>query len=806
MGGAFVYNRLPFGLKSGPASMQKLMQVILQGLDKAFVYLDDILLFSETEEEHVKLIEEVLKRLSENHMPLSVEKCQFGVSEVEYLGYLVNSQGIKPLQRKIQALQAFKTPKTQKDLLHFLGALNYYRASLKGLTIEGQYYNTAAILQPLYNAGTAKLEKVSFADVWKNSPALQIAFNNAKKLLIDAVQLAHPNTNFPIAIFVDSSDHSIGGSLEMQDPVTKQYIPCGFFSKHLNQAQKKYSVFKKELYAAHQSLRYFLPEVKGREVAIFSDHLPLCQAMDSDKLPLHDPQSHRQLMEIALFTRDLRHISGKNNLVADFFSRAGASDKIGDIYKETNDSIEIASAETLRFQNVSVQALADLQQHCEETKSCEQGQHPQNFKFENVNFDGTQLLCEVSSKQGPRPFVPQDLRQTIIHSLHAIDHIGYKSTKKRVASDYFWPAINSDIQKFVKQCDICKRIKPNKALIGPGKFPVPEQRMSHVLVDICGPLPVSHNGYKYILTCVDRASRYCSALPLKNASAQECAEAFLHGWIKHHGLCQNLTSDNGASFTANLWKNFMTDLNIEVKYTPLYRPQGVGMLERTHGPIKNGLKAALIENGQLHQEKWIDFLPWIILGKNNAYQEDLKSTASELLYGFCGKLPGQLFRSTTDQLNNQQLQELLTDQRKRNSLPAIQTSAHTKPDLPLPGLPDNIKRVYTRQHKALGLQPVFAGPFDIVERLSKSTVKLLVGNKVNGEPIYETRHLNDLKIQEPDSLLQPIERPKRGRPKKTSMPNANVIAAINFSVPPPGYSFIQQVNAPEIRPGNNNSS
>ena len=179
----------------------------------------------------------------------------------------------------------------------------------------------------------------------------------------------------------------------MQDPATKQWIPCGFFSKHLNQAQKKYSVFKKELYAAHQSLRYFLPEVKGRECAIFSDHLPLCQAMDSVKLPLHDPQSHRQLMEIALFTRDIRHISGKHNLVADFFSRAGASNKVGDIYKDANDndSIEIASAETLKFQSVSVQALADLQQHCTETKECELGQHPPKFKFEMVDFDSFSL-------------------------------------------------------------------------------------------------------------------------------------------------------------------------------------------------------------------------------------------------------------------------------------------------------------------------------------------------------------------------------------------------------------------------------
>ena len=111
----------------------------------------------------------------------------------------------------------------------------------------------------------------------------------------------------------------------MQDPATKQWHALGFFSKHLSPAQQKYSVFKKELLAAHQSLRHFLADIQGRNLAIFSDHLPLCQAMDSEKLPLHDPQSYRQLMEIALFTRDIRHISGKHNLVADWLSRGGSN-------------------------------------------------------------------------------------------------------------------------------------------------------------------------------------------------------------------------------------------------------------------------------------------------------------------------------------------------------------------------------------------------------------------------------------------------------------------------------------------------
>ena len=269
--------------------------------------------------------------------------------------------------------------------------------------------------------------------------------------------------------------------------------------------------------------------------------------------------------------------------------------------------------------------------------------------------------------------------------------------------------------------------------------------MAHVMVDICGPLPVSHNGYKYILTCLDRCSRVVAGLPLKQATASECAEAFLHGWVKLYGLPGVLTSDRGSNFSANLWQEMLKNLNIDITHSALYRPQSMGMLERTHGPIKESLKAALQDNAEFHQEKWIDHLPWVLLGKNSAFQEDLGASAYQMLYGFAPTLPGQILNPTDDQESIQQLQDLLISQQKRVSKPAIQPSAHNKPENDLPEIPPDVSHVYTKQHKALGLQPTFAGPFPVVERISKSVVKIKVGCKVNGDPIFELRHLGLLR-------------------------------------------------------------
>ena len=160
-------------------------------------------------------------------------------------------------------------------------------------------------------------------------------------------------------------------------------------------------------------------------------------------------------------------------------------------------------------------------------------------------------------------------------------------------------------------------------------------------MDIVGPLPVSY-GYKFLLTAVDRTSRLVHAMPLKEATASETATAFLHHWVSWLGTPSVVTSDNGASFIANLWKDMLDKLHIEVKYSALYRPQSVGLLERQHKSIKDSLKACLVEMGEKHQDRWLDHLPFVLLGRRVAYQPDLGASASEMVYGTNVRIPGQL--------------------------------------------------------------------------------------------------------------------------------------------------------------------
>ena len=278
------------------------------------------------------------------------------------------------------------------------------------------------------------------------------------------------------------------------------FKPLGFYSAHLNEAQKKYSVFKKELLGAHKSLRHFLPDVYGKHLVIYSDHLPLAQAFQNNNLPLQDPQVYRQITEIGRFTRDIKHVSGIDNVFADFLSRIRPEHR-GTAYLEDGEETpaiapELAVTEAVQFQVTSLKAIEDLQAGCPDIKLIKSGDQPKSATFDTVDIDGHQLFCEVTAR--PRPYVPKALRQEIITSLHAADHLGIKSTLDRVASEYYWPAIKGDIKNYVKKCDHCNKVRSGQKQVKTGKFEVPDKRFSHVMVDVVGPLPVSYE-YRFLL-------------------------------------------------------------------------------------------------------------------------------------------------------------------------------------------------------------------------------------------------------------------------------------------------------------------
>ena len=220
------------GVKDEDSPAQRNIDGVLSGIDNQFCYLDDILVASENVESHLSTLEKIFGRLQEHGLTLSLNKCTFAVPMVEYLGYQVSSTGICPQKKKVEAIQQIPAPRTQKLLLQFLGALNYFRSSLSGLVKNGKYHNAANLLQPLYSAATVPIAAQKFEEIWSNSPVLQASFEDAKKLLVQAAELAHPDPSLPLALMTDASQHSIGAVL-MQRNRTGKWTPLGYMSRHL---------------------------------------------------------------------------------------------------------------------------------------------------------------------------------------------------------------------------------------------------------------------------------------------------------------------------------------------------------------------------------------------------------------------------------------------------------------------------------------------------------------------------------------------------------------------------------------------
>ena len=209
-------------------------------------------------------------------------------------------------------------------------------------------------------------------------------------------------------------------------------------------------------------------------------------------------------------------------------------------------------------------------------------------------------------------------------------------------------------------------------------------------------------------------------------------------------------------------------LGIKLNYTPTYTPQANGLCERQNSTVKTALKAALIQMGEEHKENWYDFLPWILLMKRVAFQDRIKCSPSMLTYGMNLAIPGDLLTDPGEPYSEPQLQELINKLQRNDNNPAAQTKQPHQELVPEP--PDNISHVYTRQHKAQGLEAPYAGPFAVVSRPSRSTVKIKVGLTKTGEVRHEVRHWRDLKVAHMRSDAQEAERPKRGRPSKISKP------------------------------------
>ena len=301
--GLFQYKVMPFGMKNSPASFQRLINKVIADLEGCEAYIDDVIIYSDTWEEHLRIIREFFKRLSRAMLTINLSKSEFGQAQVTYLGHVVGQGEVKPVSAKVEAIAKFPQPVSKKQLMRFLGMAGYYRRFCP---------NFAAVAEPL----TQLLSKrVKF--IW--SERCDKAFEELKAMLQSAPVLAAPDFRSPFKLAVDASDVAAGAVLLQEDDEGVEHPVC-YFSKKFNKSQRNYSTIEKECLALVLALQQFEVYVSssGLPIVVYSDHNPL---VFIHKMKNKNQRLLRWSLMLQEYVLEIRHIKGKDNVIADCLSR-----------------------------------------------------------------------------------------------------------------------------------------------------------------------------------------------------------------------------------------------------------------------------------------------------------------------------------------------------------------------------------------------------------------------------------------------------------------------------------------------------
>ena len=606
--GLFNFTRTPFGLRNSGQTFQRFIDHVTRGLDFVFVYLDDLLVTSPDHKTHKKHLRILFTRLSEYGIIIGPEKCQFGTSELSFLGHHVSAEGISPLPSAVDAIVNFNKPEKQRALRRYLGMVNYYHRFIP---------HCAAKLTPLNNLltsaneGHTRLSPKSNFDLKWNKEA-ESAFSESKQILANATLLVHPDSTAQLNITCDASDVAVGGVL--QQFLNGMWQPLSFFSKKLNPAETRYSAFDRELLAVYATIKHFRHNLEGRNFFVNTDHKPLTLVMSSDTERASLRQT-RHLAFIAEFTTDIRYVKGETNFVADALSRPSVS--------------AIHDGPVIDYKALSLDQANDA----EFTRLRHSTTSTMNFKLLK-SFDNQLIWCDVSTGHN-RPYLTAKFRRKVFSNLHGLGHPSHRATRPLINTRFVWHGMNIDIARWCRTCKGCQTAKVSRHNTPVfGKFTEPTERFDHVYVDIVGPLPYA-DGFRYLLTCVDRFTRWPEAIPMVDIRAETVADAFFSGWIARYGTPATITTDRGAQFESKLCDSLCNQFGIIRSRTTSYHPQSNGMVERFHRQLKAAIMAHESPN------PWTITLPAVLLGVCSAVKERLGRSAAEMIYGTTLRLPGE---------------------------------------------------------------------------------------------------------------------------------------------------------------------
>jgi hypothetical protein len=612
-----------FGLTNSPATFQTMMNEIfadLIALGVVSVYMDDILIFTSTREEHCRITRIVLERLRKEKLYLRAEKCEFEKEQIEYLGVIISHNRVAMDPVKVAGVSEWPIPVNKKEVQSFVGFINFYRRFIPNFS-----HHARALFD-------LTMKDVRF--VWASQQVE--AFAKLKELVTSKPVLVLPDNDRPFRLSADGSGFATGAVLEQQSREDEKWHPIAFLSKALNSVERNYEIHDTEMLAIIRGLEEWRHLLEGARhpVEIWTDHKNLEYFRVAQKL---NRRQARWSLYLSRFDFTLHHKPGKSMGKPDALSRrsdhgTGASD---------NNNITLLTPEQFR-----VHALTGLDIVGEEKdilkeirrslRDDEQEEPVAKAARELRKTKGRSSVRSAEWSEGDsllmfrgRIYVPKDrdLRRRIVEQHHdslIAGHAGRFKTLELVSRNYWWPQMSRYIGTYCRTCDLCNRTKTqHRKPIGelhPAE--TPEERWDVISVDFIVELPES-NGYDTIMNVVDSVGKRAHFVATNTTiTAEGSARLYVREVWKHHGTPRTVLSDRGPQFVADFTRELYRLLGIKLALSTAYHPQTDGQTERLNQELEQYLRLFVNER----QDNWDDLLPFAEFEYNNHVHSSTQQT------------------------------------------------------------------------------------------------------------------------------------------------------------------------------------
>lgn len=674
----YEYLRLPYGLKNGPSTFQRVMDNILKEyLHKScFVYMDDVIVFSKSLQEHLSHLKQIFSKFRQFNLKVQLEKCEFLRKDVAFLGHVITPSGIKPNPEKIMAIQNYALPTTTKQIKQFLGLVGYYRRFIQ---------NFARIVQPL----TKCLRKDSKLNI--NDDEYIKAFEYCKELICNAPILTYPDFEQQFTLTTDASNVAIGSVLSQNSK------PIAFYSRVLNSAEKNYSTIEKELLAIVDSCKHFRPYLFGQKFIIETDHRPLVWL---SKLKEPNARLVRWRLKLEEYNFEIRYQKGKTNYVADALSRQEINalednesiipqinenptltDEDFDSLRQQSDNyvpptisnydtahskgdfigktVPISEKPANHFPVRFIFNISESYSHKTIILFGEKITHKFTLRFKHLEADLHRALEIIDlNKSNAFYFIDHRIRPTFLaicqnlfndsvklflcntylkdvtkseeqkeltKNYHDKTHNGIHETYEHLRKEFYWPKMKDTISNIVNQCNSCLRSKYER---NPYKIPLQGPISAKRPFDTLHIDTYTFQNTKF-LTIIDLFSRYAQAYNIRDTNAITICNKLRH-YFSHHGYPKRIVCDSGVEFKNKTVQEYLKLLKIELHFTTVDNPNSNSPIERLHSTITEKLRILRLETPK---DTPADWMATAVLVYNSSIHSATKHSPFYLLYG-----------------------------------------------------------------------------------------------------------------------------------------------------------------------------